>query len=191
MSVVRIQSVHTYFLTLHVCGMSWQGFWLNVQNFSLQLIALLDIKSPASYFSNTSFVDHWLVCIIFIVSAFIDPKNYSWVWLQIVSGPYPNRTYIFYSPAGLWKAMTRGPVFVISPVVINKFIGFKEFPQFLQVLSCLRKCWPKGNQGAPSIIGLITCKCFVLHIKVVCFIFVLVNIFLFYSRSKGNKGPLG
>ena len=35
--------------------------------------------------------------------------------------------------------------FFISPVVINILIGFKAFPQVIQVLSCVGKCSPKGS----------------------------------------------
>ena len=69
----------------------------------------------------------------------------------------------------------RVPVIVVAPVAINILIVFKTFPQVLQVFSCVGKCWIKGHQIAPSSIGLIPCICFVLHLKVVGFIFMLVN----------------
>ena len=50
-------------------------------------------------------------------------------------------------PAGLWKVMLRVPVFVISPVVLNKLIGFKEVTQVLQFYSCVGKFLPEGHQG--------------------------------------------
>ena len=40
----------------------------------------------------------WIVCNMFIGSAFIDPENCHGVWLKILSGPYPNRTYRFCPP---------------------------------------------------------------------------------------------
>ena len=69
------------------------------------------------------------MCIIFIGLEFIDPVTCPRVCYQIVSGPCPNRTYGFASPAGLWKVVTMVLVFVISPVVINKLIGSKAVPQ--------------------------------------------------------------
>ena len=76
--------------------------------------------------------------------------HWSWncprVLLQIASGPYPNRAYGFTSPAGLWKNLDRVLVFVIEPVKINKFIGFKSVPQVIKVWSCAGKFWPKGHK---------------------------------------------
>ena len=71
------------------------------------------------------------------------------------------------------------PVFVIAPGAINKFIGFKTVLQVIQVWSCVGKFWIKGNQGAPSTIGLIRCVYLLLRLKVVCFIFVLLKNCLF------------
>ena len=78
----------------------------------------------------------------------------------------------------------RVPVFVISPVVINKLIRFKAVPQFLPVFDCVVKCRPKGMQDTPRTIGLIHCKYVLLHLKVVSLIFMFVS-----SRPKGHKGP--
>ena len=63
------------------------------------------------YFFKPSFVECWLVCIIFIVSVFIDPETCPRVWLQIFSEPYQNWTYIFASPAGLWEVVVMVPIF--------------------------------------------------------------------------------
>ena len=98
----------------------------------------LDIKYPSSSLFKPSFVDCWLVCIIFIGSALMDTKTCPQVWLKIVSGPDPNRMYVFASHAGLWKVVARVPVFAIAPAAINKLIGFKEFPQVWQFLV---DCW--------------------------------------------------
>ena len=64
--------------------------------------------------------------------------------------------------------MERVPVFVISPVGINILIIFKAFPQVLQVCGCVGKVFTKEHQGPlrQSIV------IFLLHIKVVCFIFM-------------------
>ena len=106
-----------------------------------------DIKHPSCYSFKPYFVDFWLVCIIFTVSAFIDTETCPRVWLQIVSGTYPNRTYGFVSPAFLWKVVVRVPVFVVAPVSINTLIRFKEVPQVIQVCSCVGKCCPKRHKG--------------------------------------------
>ena len=90
------------------------------------------------------FVDCWLVRIIFIGSAFIDPETCTWVWLQIYSWPYPHQTNRFVSPARMWEVMARVLVFVISPIAINALISFKEVPQLIQVCRCVGKCCPKG-----------------------------------------------
>ena len=71
------------------------------------------------------------------------------------------------------------PVFVILPVNINALIGSKAVPQVIHVCSCVGKCWSKGYQGEPKSTGLILCKCVVLHLKVVCFIFMLMRNRLF------------
>ena len=86
------------------------------------------------------------MCTVFIVSAFIDHENCPGRVKKIVSGPHQNRKYIFASLAGLWKVVERVTVFVILPVVINKFIGFKPVPQVVQVCSCVGKCRTKGKQ---------------------------------------------
>ena len=90
---------------------------------------LLDIKYPSSSLFNNYFVDCRLLCIVFIVSVFIDPETFPWVCYKIVSGPYTNFTYKFSSHAGLWKVVVRVPVFVISPVIINTLICFKSVTQ--------------------------------------------------------------
>ena len=56
---------------------------------------------------------------------------------KIVSVTYPNIKYGFTSPAGLWKVLDRVLIFVISPVAINKLIGFKAVTQFLTILDGL------------------------------------------------------
>ena len=61
---------------------------------------------------------------------------------------YPNRTYRFAPPEGLWKVMARVTVFVTSLVVINTLIGFKSVSKVIQVLSFVAKCWPKGHKGS-------------------------------------------
>ena len=136
-SVGRIQIGHTDFLPPQVCGRSWQGCLLGVLTCLLQLIAFIDLKYPSSSSLKHYFVDFWPVCIIFIGSEFIDTETCPRVWLKIFIGPYPNRTHGFSSPKGLWKVVARVPVFVISTVTINTFIGFKAVPQVIQVWSCV------------------------------------------------------
>ena len=65
----------------------------------------------------------------FIGSTFIDPETFSRVCKKFVFGTYPNRTYVFAYPTGLWKAVVRVLVFVISTIVINTLIGFKAVTQ--------------------------------------------------------------
>ena len=95
----------------------------------LQLEGFLYLKYNSSSSFKPSFIDCWLVCIIFTGSEFIDPETCTGMWLKIVSGTYPNQTYGFSSPAGLWKVVTRVPVFMVSPVVMNTLIGFKAVLQ--------------------------------------------------------------
>ena len=66
---------------------------------------------------------------MFIVSTFIDTETCSRVCQKIVTRLYPNRTYGFSSPTVLCEVVARVPVVVISPVGINKIIGFKAVPQ--------------------------------------------------------------
>ena len=79
--VGRIQTRHTDFLPPQVCGRLWRGFRLDIQTCSLQLIVYLDLRYPSSSSFKPSFVDFWLVCIIFIGSAFIDPETFHRMWL--------------------------------------------------------------------------------------------------------------
>ena len=75
-SVGHIQPGYTYFLPPQVCGRSWQGLRLGVQTFLIQLIDLIDLRSPSSYLFKTSLVDGWLVCIIFTVSVLTDTETF-------------------------------------------------------------------------------------------------------------------
>ena len=147
LSMGQIQTRHTNFLPLHVCGRLWRGCRFGVQNCLIQLIAFRDLKYPSSSSFKPNLVDFRLVCIIFIGSEFIDPETCPRVWLQIVYGLYPNRTYWFSSPAGLWKVMTTVLVLIILHVSINTLIGFKTVPQVIQVCSCVVKGFPKGHHG--------------------------------------------
>ena len=94
-----IQNRNLFFLPPHVCGRFWQWCRLSVQTCLLQLIYPLDLNFPSSYLCHPYFVDCWLLRIIFIGSGFIYPEPFPWVWFKIVSGMYPNRTYIFASPS--------------------------------------------------------------------------------------------
>ena len=66
--VGRIQTGHTYLISLKVWTRSWWGIGLGDHTCLIQLIYLLGLKWP-------SFVDYLLVCIIFIVSESVDPEN--------------------------------------------------------------------------------------------------------------------
>ena len=79
LSVGHIQNGHKYLLPPQVCGKLRQGCRLGVHTCLLQLISLLDLKSSSSSSFKPSFVDFWLVCIIFIGSEFIDPETCPWV----------------------------------------------------------------------------------------------------------------
>ena len=61
--------------------------------------------------------------------------------------------------------MERVPVFAISPVAINTFIGFKAVPQVLQVCSCVGKCRPKGHKGPLGQL-LVNVFCYILRLFV-------------------------
>ena len=145
--VGHIQTGHTDLLPPQFCGSSWQRGRLGVQNFSLQLIALFDLKPPSISSFRPYFFCCWLVCIIFIVSAFIDTETFPQVWFKIFIGPYPNQTYRFASPEGLWKVVARVPFFVISTATINKLVVFKAFHLVIQVCSFVGERTPKGHKG--------------------------------------------
>ena len=66
----------------------------------------ISFKLSKQYF----FVYLWLVYITFTVSAFIDTESCPHVWLEIIFCPYPNQTYGFASPEGLWKVVSGVPV---------------------------------------------------------------------------------
>ena len=93
-----------------------------------QFIPLLGLKSPSSSSLKNSFVGCLLLCIIFIVSVFIDLDFFPQVCYQIFSETYSNLTYRF--PSVLWKFVARVQVYVISTVVVNKLICF-DSRQFL------------------------------------------------------------
>ena len=143
LSVGRIQTVHKDFLPLQVFGRSWQGRQLCVQTCLLQLIALLDLKSPSSSFSNPYFVYCWIVCIIFIVSASADTETCPWVCYQIVCGPYPNCAYGFAYPTVLCKFIARVSVFLfhLSTSIywfsLRQFLNVFKF-EFVQASACPR-----------------------------------------------------
>ena len=166
-----------FLLPPHVCGRLWRWCRLSVQTCLLQLIYHLDLNFPSSYLCQPYFVDCWILRIIFIGSEFIYPEPCPWVWFKIVSGMYPNRTYILDSTPGLWKFMARVPVFVISPVVINTLIGFKAVPHVIKVCSCVGKHWPKGQQGSLGYF-LVSVLCYILsflfyfHVCEGCFVFI-------------------
>ena len=86
------------------------------------------------------------MCIIFIGSSFIDNETCPQMCQKMFSGMYPNRTYGFSPPTGLWRFVARVLVFVISHIVINKLIGFKAVTKVIQVLSCVGKCRPKRHK---------------------------------------------
>ena len=143
----RIQTEHTYLLHPQNFGRSWQGFRLSVTIFLHQFIAFFDLKYPSISSHMPIFVYCWLVYNAFTGSELIVPETCHRVWLQMFSWTYPNRIYIFASPAILWEMVTRVLVFVISHVVINTFIGFQSVPQVIWVWSCVYKCRPKGHKG--------------------------------------------
>ena len=110
--------------------------------------SVIDIKYPSSSYFNPFFVDCWPVCIIAIGSVFINPETWPRAWLQIFSELYPNRTYGFSSPNGLWKVVATVPFFVISPVAIDTLIGFKAVPLVIQVWSCIGKFLTEGHKDS-------------------------------------------
>ena len=102
-------------------------------------------KISVKFFIQSFFC--WLlnfVYHIFTGSAPIDPGTFHRMWLKSVSGTYTNRTYGLFPSAGLWKVVARVLVF-ITPVALITLIGFKEFPQVIQVWSCVSKCRPIGS----------------------------------------------
>ena len=89
---------------------------------------------------------------------------------NLFSGTYPNQTYRFSSPAGLYKIVVRVMVFVISPVSINVFISFKAVPKILYqrfIYKPYRRLLHLLAQGAPSPIGL-----FIGNFLVYCWILI-------------------
>ena len=73
---------------------------------------------------------------------FIDPEYWSQVWLQIFCGIYPNQTYIFDTPAGLWKVVARMPVYCSYLFdSIDCFDWYKiSFDLFVQALFLFLTC---------------------------------------------------
>ena len=121
LSVGHIQTVHVNLLPPQFFRRSWRFLWLVVQTCLLQFISLLELKSPLSSSSKISFVDCWLLCIMFIGSAFVDPETCPWLWLKIFSGVYQNCTYAFASPAYFWKVV-QGWMFYFDFTCCNQYI---------------------------------------------------------------------
>ena len=96
-------------------------FWMVVDRVMVECNCLLTSvdwfswsKISLKFFTQAYFC--WLLifgCYIYVLEL-IYPKTCPWLWLKIVCGPYPNRTYVYVSPAGLWNFMARVPVFSYS-----------------------------------------------------------------------------
>ena len=74
----------------------------------------------------------------------VDPETFTWVWLKIFLRPYPNKTFGFASPAGLWEVVVRVLVecncFLAWIYYFNWYeISYKSFTQayFCLFLTCL------------------------------------------------------
>ena len=80
---------------------------------ALWSFSFIDLKPPSSSSFNPSFVDCWIVCIIFIRSVYIDTETCTQVWLKIFNWPYKNQTYGFGYPAAWWKVVARVSVFLL------------------------------------------------------------------------------
>ena len=143
----RIQTGHNYLLPPQVCGRLWRGFRWGVNTCSHQLIYFIN-KPPPFKFLVQYFFCLLLTCVYHLYRIRV---HWSWIFssgvLETVSGPYPNHTYIFDPPTGLWKVVERVTVFVIFTDIINTFIGFKAVTKVLQVWSCVSNCWPKGHKS--------------------------------------------
>ena len=72
-------------------------------------------------------------------SAFIDPITCTWVCLLVVCGTYYNLTYIFVSPACLWKVMVRVPVG--CPYLFKWIDCFAWYNIYIKLFSQDLFCW--------------------------------------------------
>ena len=75
----------------------------------------------------------------FIGSEFIDPETFPLVCYKIVCTTYPNQTYGFASPAGLWKFVARVPVGCLDLSVSIDFFALSKlsFKLFVRNFFCL------------------------------------------------------
>ena len=90
-------------------------------------------------FLLSSFLNWFLNCSFALNGkSSIDLETFTWVWLQIIFGKYPNRTYGFSSRTGLWKVATRVPVRCSELFAsIDCFAWYKiSFKLFAQDLFC-------------------------------------------------------
>ena len=90
--------------------------------------------------------------------------------------------------------MVRVLVYVISPVAINKLIGFNKFPQVIQVWSCVDKCRPKGHKGAlvepPTIIFLSDLKFFLKTSLFCCLCFDFLLLLWIKESDQGAQSTI-
>ena len=136
-SVGRIQTGHADLLPLQVCGRLWQGFRFGDYNCLLQLIDLLNLKSPLGSLFKTSFVDCWLVCIIFIYQrSFILKYFLRYDYKLSVARIQTVHMYLLY-PQVCGRSWW-GWRFLISTISVNTFIVFKVVPQIWHFLV---DCW--------------------------------------------------
>ena len=140
LSLGRIKPRHMYLLLPHLCGWSCKGWRVGVKNCVIQLIALLDLRSPSSSSFKTSFVYYWHVCIIFTGSYFIDPGTCFWMLLLIVSGTYPNRnTDLIPSQVcrRLWQGCRFSWLYVSPPIHWMTSRQFLNIFKFEVVYACI------------------------------------------------------
>ena len=104
---------------------SYLLYYLFIKYWSLEFL-----KYISRYLFKPSLVNCWFFCIIFIGSAFIDHENCPWVWLKIISGPYPNHTYIFDSPTGLSKVVVRVLVLWLHLLKSIHWLASRKFLEF-------------------------------------------------------------
>ena len=98
------------FIPLEASKRSWQGWQLGVYTCSHQLIVMIELNYFSISSKNNSFFDCWLVFCIESINI-IWSQNLSLGVLEVLCGPYKNRTYIYPPPphlcAGLGKIMAR------------------------------------------------------------------------------------
>ena len=117
LSAGLIQIKQMEFLPPQVYWRSWQGLRLGVQNFSYQLIALLDLKHPLSFLFKPFLVFHF--CVLHLIDHCLGILKLYLGVLENCQWDLYKMDIQFFSPYRFVGGYGEGDGFVISVLVIK------------------------------------------------------------------------